>query len=248
MSAVLSFFWLGLELEFVGPVFVLMFLLIILLIGDRVFLVFIKAKEVDHKYEAIYEKLQNLACRLEVRNIRLYKTFYLPANVYILHPYFGSPALIFSMDFFDNADKELINSVLEKAVRQVKSKKSKFAQLVSLFQFSLMSPRYIFESLGMKAIGVLYAFLLFPLEYIKDFVVGQSIKNSSSVVELNNETQVAYYLDKFKSNHTSYLVDLGKDFALYQREERGLWDVLLNSYGRTLNRYNHERFDERESQ
>ena len=244
----MAFFWLGIELEYIGPLLVLLFLALIVLIGDRVFLVFIKAKEVDHKYEEIYEKIQNLACRLEVRNIRLYKTFYLPANVYILHPYFASPALIFSMDFFDNADEEIIGSVLEKAVRQVKSKKSRFAQLISLFQFCLMSPRYFFESIGLKAVGVLYAFFLFPLEYIKDFVVGQSIKNSSSVVELNNETQVAYYLDKFKSNHTSCLVDLGKDFSLYQRAERGLWDVLLNSYGRTVNRYNHERFDERESQ
>ena len=68
------------------------------------------------------------------------------------------------------------------------------------------------------------------------------------MVELSNDTQVVYYLDKFSSKHTSYLVDLGKDIALYQRSENGLWDVLLNSYGRTVNRYNHERFDERESQ
>jgi len=248
MSAVLSFFILGLEYEMTGPVIVLVFLFILTLIGDRVFLVFVRAKEVGQKYEHIYGRLQNLACRMEVKNIKLYKTFYLPANVYILHPFVGPPALIFSMDFFDKASEEMITNVLDKAVRQVKSKRSRFAHLISLFQFCLMSPKYIFEAFGLRVIGVLYGFLFFPLEYIKDFVVGLSIKNSSSMVELNNDTQVAYYLDKFSSKHTSYLVDLGKDFALYQRSENGLWDVLLNSYGRTVNRYNHERLDERESQ
>ncbi len=248
LSAVFSFFIFGLEAELLGPILTIVLLLTLSFIGDRLFLVFIKAKEVGQNYEDVYGRLQNLACRMEVQNIKLYKTFYLPANVYILHPFFGPPALIFSMDFFDNASDEVIANVLSRAVRQVKSNRSRFTQLIVLFQFCLMSPKYFLESIGLKSLGVLYAFILFPLEYIKDFVVGQSIKNSSNMVELDNDTQVAYYLDKFNSKHTSYLVDLGKDFALYQRSEAGLWDVLLNSYGRTVNRYNHERFDERKSQ
>lgn len=230
-----------------GPILTLSLLLILSFIGDRLFLVFIKAKEVGQSYGEIYSKLQNLACRMEVRNIRLYKTFYLPANVYVLHPFFGEPALIFSMDFFDKASDEVIANVLSRAVRQIKSKRSRYTQLIVLFQFCLMGPKYFLESIGLKSLGVLYAFILFPLEFIKDFVVGQSIKNSSNMVELDNDTQVAYYLDKFNSKHTSYLVDLGKNFALYQRSEDSLWDVLLNSYGRTINRYNHERLDERKN-
>ncbi|MBC99624.1 MAG: hypothetical protein CME63_17905 [Halobacteriovoraceae bacterium] len=248
MSAVLTFFIFGLELEFLGPLLTIAALLILSIIGDRLFLVFVKAKEVGQKYEDIYSRLQNLACRMEVSPIKLYKTFYLPANVYILHPIFGPPALIFSMDFFDKADEEMISNVLYRAVAQVKSRKSRFSNIVSFFQFLLMTPRYLFEVIGLKSVGLLYAFILFPFEYIKDFVVGQSIKNSSTVVELDNDTQVAYYLDKFKSSSPNYLSDLGKDLALYQRTESGLWEVLLNSYGRTINRYNHERFDERENQ
>lgn len=244
----LSFFIFGLEAELFGPTVIIILLLVLSFIGDRLFLVFVKAKEVGQKYEDIYGKLQNMACRMEVSNIKLYKTFYLPANVYILHPFFGPPALIFSMDFFDNASDEVIANVLSRAVRQVKSNRSRFTQLIVLFQFCLMSPKFFFDKVGLKSIGVLYAFILFPLEYIKDFVVGQSIKNSSNMVELDNDTQVAYYLDKFTSKHTSYLVDLAKDFALYQRSENGLWEVLLNSYSRTVNRYNHERFDERKNQ
>jgi ABC-type multidrug transport system fused ATPase/permease subunit len=248
MAAVLSFFMFSIEWELLGPLLVLFFLFIIITIGDRVFLVFIKAKEVDQKYEEIYERLQNLACCAEVKNIKLYKSFYLPANAYILHPYVGPPALIFSMDFFDKASDEVITNVLEKAVLQIKTKRSRFAHVISLFQFCLMSPRYIFEKAGLGILGLVYAFILFPMEYIKDFVVSLSIQNSINMIELDKDTQVAYYLDKFKSNHTNYLVDLGKDFALYQRSEFGLWDVLLNSYGRAVNRYNHERFDERENQ
>lgn len=237
----------GLEGELLGPALTVILLFVLSFIGDRVFLVFIQAKEVGQSYGEIYGKLQNLACRMEVKSIRLYKTFYLPSNVYILHPFFGAPALIFSMDFFDKASDEVIANVLSRAVRQVKSKRSRFTQLIVLFQFSLMAPKYFFESIGLKNLGILYAFILFPLEFIKDFVVGQSIRNSSNMIELDNDTQVAYYLDKFNSKHSSYLVDLGKNFALYQRSEDGLWDVLLSSYGRTINRYNHERLDERKN-
>lgn len=245
LSSVLGFFTLGLKGELYLPLLFLTFIFFILLFGDRVFLVFIKAKEVDARYESLYARLQNLSCLRGVKKVHLYESFRLPANIYIIHPYFSTPVIIVAREFFENGDIAMVESALEKAVVQIRSKKLRFSNIISLLQFSMMAPKYFFEKINLTTVSVIYSYIFLPLEFIKDFVVNSSLKLSGELIDKESDLRVTFYLDRFKENQSSDIIDLSKSFVLYKRPEQGLWGLLLNSYGNTINRFNHERANER---
>lgn len=210
-------------------------ILMVLVLADRLFLVAIKAKEIDLRNHDLYFLLQNLSCLKGLEGVRLYKSFTLSPNVYCIHPYFNAPCIVMSEEILRTNDRELWETSLEVALNQIQSKRGRFSTFLSFLTSLIFLPNYLFRSIGLGPLASVYCYLFLPFIYIKDFVVEQSLRQSLDLESERDTIRLTYYLEKFGVKRPSFINDLANDLSLFRRRDASLWPSILGSYANFSN-------------
>lgn len=228
---VAGFFALGIGGEFVGFFISLILILMITVLADRLFLVAIKAKEIDSRNHKIYFLLQNITCYKRIGEVRLYRTYTLTPNVYCLHPFFGFPCVIISDKILDTDDEEIWNSSLNLALEHIQEGKGQLATLVSFLTAFIFMPVYFLRHWKLNFLSVIYGYFIYPVLLVKDYV-----KETSNRVKPNNQLlRLTYFLERFSSNNSSFVDDLSSDFAVFGKRNLSLWPSVLGSFSSLKN-------------
>lgn len=235
---ILGFFFLGINGELYAFATAVCLLLITLFLGDRIFLVLIRAKSIEPKSQRVLYNLQNLSCLQGVGEVRVYVSFLIPANAYCIHPFFGDPCLIFSKEVIEKADEDVLSNSIEKALESFSSKKLRFSHFVTLLVSLLFLPKYWLERVGLGIVALVYSYLFFPVAFIKDFMLLASQASALKDLEKHSdELRAVYFLERFPEHSTGFLAALAEDFKLYPKRKMGLWPSLLNDHNSISNSY-----------
>ena len=235
---IFGFFFLGLNGEIYSVAFALCSLTITLLLGDRIFLVLIRAKAIEPKNQKILYSLQNLSCLQGVGEVRVYVSFLIPANAYCIHPFFGDPCLIFSKEVIEQADDDVIENSMEKALRSFSSKRLRFAHMVTLLVSLLFLPKYWLDKVHLGFLAVVYSYLFFPVVFIKDFMLAVSQTSAfTDQAKHSVELRAIYFLERFPESSGGFLSSLAEDFSLYPKRKMSLWPSLLGDHNSITNSY-----------
>ncbi len=235
---ILGFFFLGLNGEAYALSFALLVLIVTLLVGDRIFLVLIRAKAVEPSDQKVLYNLQNLSCLKGIGEVRVYVSFFVPANAYCIHPFFGDPCLIFSSHVIEQENQQVVSNAIEKAIFHFSEQKLRFAHFVVLLIGLLQLPKFWLENIRLGYLSVIYSFLFYPITLVKDFMMTNSkLSSFSKTKSHSSELRAVYYLEKFPSEKSGFLASIAEDFSLYPKRKMGLWPSLVGDYSSLLNSY-----------
>lgn len=210
-------------------------ILIIMLLADRLLLVSIGAKEISKSAHDVMFIIQNQSCKLGLSNIRVYKSFKVPAGVYCLHPIFNRPCLILSNDFFEIDSSQMREIYLVEALEFIKSGRGRFSSLVSYVAFLIFFPAHLFNRLSLKSCSILFLYALLPLYFLKDYVVES---NYRSILRGKDEfIQASYHLERFKNTEKNIVNYLITDFSVFRKKDVSLWATLLGGYDSIFSNY-----------
>jgi hypothetical protein len=236
---ILGFFLLGMNGEAYALAFALLLLVVTLFLGDRIFLVLIRAKSIEPRNQKVLYNLQNLSCLKGIGEVRVYVSFLVPVNAYCIHPFFGDPCLIFSREVIEQADEEVISNAIEKAIAHFEKKRLRFAHFVSLLTSLLLLPKFWLESLRLGYLGVVYSYLFFPIVFVKDYMMAAAHQRGLEETSSSHSTELraVYFLERFSRQQEGFLAGLAEDFSLYPKRKMGLWAALLGDYNSISNSY-----------
>ncbi len=234
---VAGFFTFGPLGEIYGLGIALAIVVLTVLLGDRVFLVAVGAREVDSKNHDIYFALQNLSCVKGLKDVRLYSSHLLPVNVYCLQPIFNNKCIIFSDKIIKNKESEIWRSCLDYALAYLEVGHGRFANLIVYLTAVLLSPCFILIKLKLRVLAVLNFFIFLPLVFLKDYVNEVTLREVFNEDEISKTLRVTYYLERFPRPNTTFITSLADDLSLFKIRDTGLWPSLLGSYANIFNNY-----------
>lgn len=212
-------------------------IILTLLLGDRLYLVAIGAKEVDPRVHDIYFKLQNMSCIKGLSEVRLYKSHLIPVNAYCLHPIFNRPCIILSDDFLKSGDEELWDICLTYSLTYLERGYGKFSNIISFLTSVLFAPTYGLRKLGLHRLSLSCFYIFLPLVFLKDFVSEVSINDSFKDLDGEKALRVTYYLERFHPAPSTFINSISSDLSLFKKRDSGLWSSLLGSYANIFNNY-----------
>lgn len=225
----------GLGGEALGLSFALILLILVLVLADRLFLVAVRAKEIDQRNHDLYFLLQNLSCFKGLEGVRLYRTHALTPNVYCIHPYFNQPCILIPDEILKTEDHELWEASIRTALNFIHTRRGRFSGFLSFLCALIFAPVYLLKSLRLKWLSILYGYLFLPFIYIKDFVIESSLRRNLDLQNESESTRLTYFLEKFGSRETSFINDLALDFSIFRRRDMSLWPSILGSYSNFSN-------------
>lgn len=133
----------------VGPWVGLAFSIVVLTLffrwGEKLVLIFVKARYVTDD-ESLINQVKNFCCHLYIHEVKIYWSNTFVNNVYYTDSYFGKPALIIGRNIYNEFSRNELNSLLYASLLKIKSGEAKKRTLFSLVFITLYSPAYIMKS------------------------------------------------------------------------------------------------------
>ena len=156
-----------LHLGFLVGLSLAVFLLILFsLLGEKIVLIFAKARYVTDD-EILINQVKNFCSQSELAEVKVYWSNIFVNNVYYVNSYFGNPSLVIGKNIYKSFTRNELNSLIYASVLKLKSNESKHRTIASLIFF------------------ILY----FPIYFLRLFVTNQKLANRTTVF-----LYPAYYL------------------------------------------------------
>ena len=130
----------------VGIAFSLIVLVFLSKWGEKLVLVFAKARYVSDD-ESLINQVKNFSCHLNISEVKIYWSNAFVNNVYYTDSYFGKPALIIGKNIYKQFTRNELNSLIYASLLKIKSGEAKNKTMVSLLFTVLYSPVYIVRAL-----------------------------------------------------------------------------------------------------
>jgi hypothetical protein len=152
---------------FFGLAFAIMIFIIISFWGEKLILVFAKARYVTDD-EILINQVKNFCCHCEIPEVKIYWSNVFVNNLYYTNSYFGKPALIIGKNIYKTFSRNELNSLIYASLLKLKSNEAKHRTVASLIFLILYSPVYLLRSASgnQSAKDVLNIFL-YPAYYLK---------------------------------------------------------------------------------
>lgn len=237
LFGVLGFFIFGPLGELYGLALAASLIILTLLLGDRLYLVAIGAKEVDPRAHDIYFKLQNMSCIKSLSEVRLYRSHLIPVNTYCLDPIFNKPCIILSDQFLESNDEELCDICLIYSLTFLEKGFGKFSNIITFLTSVLLAPTFALNRIGLQKLSVLVYFIFLPMVFLKDYICEASLRESFKELEGERSLRVTYYLERFRPVSKTIINSVANDLSMFKKRDSGLWPSLLGSYANIFNNY-----------
>jgi hypothetical protein len=152
---------------FIGLFLALMIFLFLSWWGEKLILIFAKARYVTDD-EILINQVKNFCCHCEIPEIKVYWSNVFVNNLYYTNSYFGKPALIIGKNFYNTSTRNELNSLIYASLLRLKTNESKHRTMTSLIFFILYSPVYLLRLLvdNKSMIKVINVFL-YPAYFLK---------------------------------------------------------------------------------
>jgi len=237
LFGVVGFFAFGQNGETFGLSLAFIITLIALLFGDRIFLVSIRAKEVDERYTQLFFTLNKEMTFKGLSKVKLYKANGLEPNFYSLHPIFSTPSIIISDEILKENDHEVLQSGLIKSLSSLKTKRLRLSNFISILVSILMAPKYVLRNYELSYLEIIYSYIFVPLVFLKEFVNSETEGKLENLGrEVGREVTTLFYLEKFPIRDKGFRDNLAKDFRVFNRSNDGLWTSSFGGFSEIRNR------------
>jgi hypothetical protein len=129
-----SGFWYGLA-------FALLLLIFFSKWGEKIVLIFAKARYVTDD-EALVNQVKNFCAHLNMQEVKVYWSNVYINNLYFTNSYLGEPALVIGKNVYRNFSRNELNSLIHASLLRIKSGEAKHRTMTTLIFFTLYSPVY----------------------------------------------------------------------------------------------------------
>jgi len=188
---------------FAGLAIAALILLFISLWGEKLVLIFAKARYVTDD-EILINQVKNFCLHCEIPEVKVYWSNVFVNNLYYTNSYFGKPALVIGKNVYRNFTRNELNSLIYASLLKLKTREAQHRTVTSLIFFILYSPVYLVRSFVTKDLfrKVLNVFL-YPAYYLK----AKLYEKESEVIEFDQKVSELVGLKKdyiaalFKVNH-----------------------------------------------
>lgn len=228
LFSLLGFFLLGVNGEWLGLLFASLVVVLSLLLGDKLFLVLIGAKEVEERNSEVYKNLENLCCLNQLEEVRIYQSFSIPVNVLCVQPIMGSPSIIYSNTLINQNNIDLIRDTLKVCLPMIGRGAFRLSTMTSFVVALLMAPKFLFQKYRFEKLALVYNYFFAPISFLKDYVV-LSVNKKMSERELETVEQIRFFLEKHPSKESSFSNELALDLCLVKKSNHSLWENLIYS-------------------
>ena len=198
------------------------------LLGDKLFLVIIGAKEIEEKNTDLYKMVENLSCLNQIEAVRIYKSFLIPVNILCIQPLFSSPSLICSNKILEEGDSDILYKTLKVSLPLIKKGALRQSTFISLLVSVVFLPTYLFEKLGFKKIALLYSYFFSPIGFLKDYIV-LGLNNQLGPLDKIELEQISFFLERYQRQSHGFVEHLSADLSLLNNSRNGLWEKLTQS-------------------
>jgi hypothetical protein len=188
---------------FVGLYTALIIFVFMSLWGEKIILIFAKARYVTDD-ENLINQVKNFCCHCEIPEVKVYWSNVFVNNLYYTNSYFGKPALIIGRNVYKTFSRNELNSLIFASLLKLKTNEAKHRTIASLIFFILYSPVYILRSFFsnqtmIKNINI----FLYPAYFLK----AKLYESQKAVLEFDKQVSKLEGLKKdyisalFKVNH-----------------------------------------------
>jgi len=152
---------------FAGLIVAIALLLIISFWGEKLVLVFAKARYVTDD-EILINQVKNFCIHCEIPEVKVYWSNIFVNNLYYTDSYFGKPSLIIGKNIYRNFTRNELNSLIYASLLKLRTREAQHRTVASLIFSILYSPIYLIRSFfsNKNILRVLNVFL-YPAYYLK---------------------------------------------------------------------------------
>jgi hypothetical protein len=228
--------------ETFGLIAGLLLLMVLILLGDKFFLLPINPKGV-RKRDEIANYADNLAFYLGINKARLYLSEKLPHNLYIVDNFFHSPQIIMGAHLEEILSRRELQVLIFYAMHRIKSKEACFRTVTNLLLMVLFFPFLLFRRLNRFGgfFETLSLFTLSPLLLVKNILYKRekTLHNEDRKYLKDYNRRVLFASAIFKINQMDYTDDLAKEnfdfFENLSLVEQGDREFFENYFGLNFN-------------
>lgn len=157
----------------VGVLLALSTIVFLLIFGEKIILIFTKARYVTDD-EILINQVKNFCCHLEIAEVKIYWSNVFVNNLYYANTYLGKPTLIIGKNIYNTFSRNEINSLIYASLLKLRSDEAKQRTLASLIFLILYSPVYFFRAMvsNKSTLSALNVFL-YPAYFLKSKIYEQ---------------------------------------------------------------------------
>jgi hypothetical protein len=150
-----------------GPIVGCVIALIIFYMGEKIILVFARARYVTDD-ELLINQVKNFCTHVGVSEAKVYWSNVYVNNFYYAHSQWGKPTLIIGKNVYKSLSRTELNSLIYASLLKIKNNEAKHRTIATLIFFMLYSPLFALKSFfkGELASRVLDTFL-YPAYFLK---------------------------------------------------------------------------------
>lgn len=188
---------------FIGLGVALLSFIFLSLWGEKLILVFAKARYVTDD-EILINQVKNFCCHIEIPEVKVYWSNVFINNLYYTNSYFGKPALIIGKNIYKTFSRNELNSLIYASLLKLKTNEAKHRTIASLIFFFLYSPVYILRaSIGHAPTVKILNIFLYPAYYLnsKLYEKYESVLMFDQEVAKFDGLRKDYMSALFKVNH-----------------------------------------------
>jgi hypothetical protein len=155
---------------YVGPAIGVLIALFIFYMGEKIILIFARARYVTDD-ELLINQVKNFCTHVGVREAKVYWSNTFVNNIYYAHSQWGKPTLIIGKNAYKSLSRNELNSLIYASLLKVKNSEAKHRTIASLVFFMLYSPLFALKTFfkGETSTRVLDTFL-YPAYFLKSFI------------------------------------------------------------------------------
>ncbi len=188
---------------FTGLAVAAVILLFISLWGEKLILIFAKARYVTDD-EILINQVKNFCLHCEIPEVKVYWSNVFVNNLYYTNSYFGKPALIIGKNIYRTFTRNELNSLIYASLLKLKTREAQHRTVTSLIFFILYSPVYLVRSfVSHSTLHQILNVFLYPAYFLK----AKLYEKQSEVLEFDQKVSELVGLKKdyiaalFKVNH-----------------------------------------------
>jgi len=193
----------------VGGVWAIFLLICIFTYGEKIILVFSRARYVNDD-EKLISTLKNFALHTENVGVKIYWSNVFINNIYYAKSFRGSPVIIVGKNLFNKLSKNEFNGILYSTLKVLKRKSASDLTSINIIIGILFLPVFMFIKFLVPAKYKNYfRVLVYPAFYLKR-ILHQKILN-----RLPTEERI-FKLENLKKDFSSALFKIQQEVAMYE--------------------------------
>ena len=155
---------------YIGPLMGIVIALIIFYMGEKIILIFARARYVTDD-ELLINQVKNFCTHVGVAEAKVYWSNVYVNNFYYAHSQWGIPTLIIGKNVYKSLSRTELNSLIYASLLKVKNNEAKHRTIATLIFFMLYSPLFALKAIfkGELSSRVLNTFL-YPAYYLKSMI------------------------------------------------------------------------------